>query len=145
MTSNFQSIPVIDLSLANSTDKRPEFLEKLRHALTRVGFLYISNHGVPQDAIIDLKKLLPRLFALSQESKDKLALHQSPHFLGYSHVGSETTAGVEDRREQFEFATELPDAWTEGKPLYERLKGPNQVLLSSAARTTRIDAYSVAI
>ncbi|KKY13703.1 putative 2og-fe oxygenase [Phaeomoniella chlamydospora] len=31
-------------------------------------------------------------------------------------------------REQFEFATELPERWTEGSglPLYERLKGPNQ-------------------
>lgn len=144
MASNFQSIPVIDLSLANSADTRPEFLEQLRHALTRVGFLYISNHDVPQDAILNLKKLLPRLFALNQESKDKVALHHSPHFLGYSHVGSETTAGVEDRREQFEFATELPDAWTEGKPLYERLNGPNQVWLSFTGRANRIDAHSVA-
>jgi hypothetical protein len=37
------------------------------------------------------------------------------------------TAGVEDKREQFEFATELPDSWREGHPLCERLKGPNQV------------------
>lgn len=125
--SDFQSIPVIDLSLAKSADTRPKLLQQLHHALTRVGFLYISNHDVPQDAISDLKHLLPRLFELEQETKDKVALHHSPHFLGYSHVGSETTAGVEDKREQFEFATELPDAWVEGKPLYERLKGPNQV------------------
>lgn len=127
MASNFQSIPVIDLSLARSFDTRPKLLRQLHHALTHVGFLYISNHEVPEDAISDLKKLLPRLFALTQESKDKAALHHSPHFLGYSHVGSETTAGVKDKREQFEFATELSEAWTGGQPLYERLKGPNQV------------------
>jgi len=126
MTSNFQSIPIIDLSLAESPT-RPELLKQLHYALTQVGFLYVSNHGVPREAIQDLKDLLPRLFKLDQGTKEKVALHNSPHFLGYSHVGSEMTAGAEDKREQFEFATELPNAWREGRPLYERLKGPNQV------------------
>jgi isopenicillin N synthase-like dioxygenase len=58
-----------------------------------------------------------------------VALHNSPHFLGYSQIGSETTAGVQDQREQFEFATELPNTWSEGKPRYELLKGPNQVCM----------------
>ncbi|KAJ5702620.1 Oxoglutarate/iron-dependent dioxygenase [Penicillium malachiteum] len=66
------------------------------------------------------------LFSLDSKSKEDVALHRSPHFLGYSHVGSETTAGLEDRREQFEFATELADTWDAEQPIYERLKGPNQ-------------------
>lgn len=127
MTSNFKSIPVIDLSLANSPLARPKLLQELHHALTCIGFLYITNHDVPQDVISDLKDALPKLFALDPAVKEEVALHNSPHFLGYSQVGSETTAGVADKREQFEFATELPDLWRAGLPLYERLKGPNQV------------------
>jgi isopenicillin N synthase-like dioxygenase len=127
MASDFQYIPIIDLSLAESPETRPELLKQLHYALTQVGFLYVSNHGVPSETVQDLKKLLPRLFELDQEVKEKAALHNSPHFLGYSHVGAETTAGIEDKREQFEFATELLDLWRDGCPLYKRLKGPNQV------------------
>ena len=54
-----------------------------------------------------------------------MALHNSSRFLGYSQVGSKTTAGVADKREQFELAIELPDLWRLGLPLYERLQGLN--------------------
>ena len=127
MTSNFQSIPVIDLSLAKSPSTRPKLLKEIHYALTRVGFLYITHHDVPPKVIADLKDTLPTLFALDPATKEEVALHNSPHFLGYSQVGSETTAGIQDKREQFEFATELPDVWHQGLPIYERLKGPNQV------------------
>jgi hypothetical protein len=40
---------------------------------------------------------------------------------------SQITAGVADSREQIEFATELVDEWTGEQPLWERLRGPNQV------------------
>ncbi|KAF9248222.1 hypothetical protein LCP9604111_5477 [Penicillium roqueforti] len=100
MTSNFKSIPVIDLSLANSPLTRPKLLQELHHALTCIGFLYITNHDVPQDVISDLKDALPKLFALDPAVKEEVALHNSPHFLGYSQRA--------------------------GLPLYERLKGPNQ-------------------
>jgi isopenicillin N synthase-like dioxygenase len=89
-------IPTIDFSLVGDPVARDVVLEKLRHALTDVGFLYLANHG-------------------------------SPHFLGYSSVGSEMTAGRTDAREQFEFATELAPIWHPGLPLYEHLVGPNQV------------------
>lgn len=71
--------------------------------------------------------MLPTLFALHNNAKGEVDLSNSPHFLGYSRVGAEVTAGMEDQREQFEFATELPNRWVEGVPGYERLKGPNKV------------------
>lgn len=126
-SSNFTSIPIIDLGKAKDPETRPELLRELRDVLTNVGFLYVSNHGVASAAIQDLIDALPRLFNLSAEEKTEVALVNSPHFLGYSGTGAEKTAGKVDQREQFEYATELPDEWKEGKPLYERLKGPNQV------------------
>ena len=123
---SFTSIPQLDLSQAE-TIERPLLISQLRHALTRVGFLYVINHGVPDKAINNLVETLPVLFSLPPDAKKEVALENSPHFLGYSGAGSETTAGKVDQREQFEYATELSNGWTEGVPLYERLRGPNQV------------------
>lgn len=133
MTSSFTEIPTIDLSLALSPATRPALLKQLHHALINVGFLYVSNHGVPDRVIHDLVTTLPDLFNLSDEAKEEIALANSPHFLGYSSVGAETTGGKADEREQAEFATELTASANDGGddyddvPLYERLRGPNQV------------------
>jgi len=133
MTTSFEEIPTLDLSLASHPSTLPLLLSSLRHALVDVGFLYISNHGVPSSVIADLvDNALPCLFnGMSDEAKKAVALENSPHFLGYSGVGSENTGGKVDLREQFEFATELTAVWREGNgeglPLYERLRGPNQV------------------
>lgn len=124
---DFDSVPTIDLALASRPATRAQLLRDLHHAITSVGFLYVKNHGVPAHVIVALRDLLPQLFGLPQSEKDEVALENSPHFLGYSNVGSETTAGRTDLREQFEFATELDDVWTPAQPMCERLRGPNQV------------------
>ncbi|KAI0860065.1 2OG-Fe(II) oxygenase superfamily protein [Xylaria cubensis] len=126
MTASFSTIPTLDLSQASNPEQLPNLLTDLRHALIDVGFLYITNHEVPSSVIDDLVSALPNLFNLNEETKRAVALENSPHFLGYSGVGSENTGGSIDLREQFEFATELTATWREGLPLYERLRGPNQ-------------------
>ncbi|RMZ86334.1 hypothetical protein DV736_g6440, partial [Chaetothyriales sp. CBS 134916] len=122
------SIPIIDLAKAQTTDSRAELLDELRFALLDVGFLYIKNHGVDQRLIQELTDTLPTLFDLPLDLKDSVALVRSPHFLGYSSFGSETTANRQDHREQFEIANELPDIYAThtGQPLSLRLQGPNQ-------------------
>ena len=126
MSQLLTEIPTIDLSQALDPTTRPALLAQLRHALTDVGFLYLSNHRVPAPVIDAVIESLPKLFSLPPEAKNEVALENSPHFLGYSAVGSEVTAGQTDGREQFEFATELPPMWHPGLPLYDRLVGPNQ-------------------
>lgn len=130
---SFTQIPTIDLSLAHDPSSLPKLLSDLRIALTDVGFLYISNHGIPRNIIDDLKAALPTLFALRPEVKQAIALENSPHFLGYSATGNESTGGKADQREQVEFATELAASWHDGLPLYERLRGPNQACYTSRA------------
>lgn len=132
------SIPVLDLSWAEDPAKKPELLRQLREALFEIGFLYISNHGVPQSTIDGLTGLLPDLFALPASEKAKLSQLNSPHFLGYSGYAEETTLGKQDLREQFDLATELPVVYDPKSPvngdsegrdfskLYWRLRGPNQ-------------------
>ena len=46
---SFNTIPILDLSLAKDPATKPQFLEELRHALLEVGFLYLKNVGVPEE------------------------------------------------------------------------------------------------
>ncbi|KAB8298024.1 hypothetical protein EYC80_001796 [Monilinia laxa] len=126
MASNFSEIPILDLGLADDPCTRPRLLKELRHVLLNIGFLYVKNHSVSPGVINELVKALPDLFGIPEEEKHSISLEKSPHFLGYSGLGAETTAQTTDQREQFEFATELETTWFEGDPLYKRLLGPNQ-------------------
>ncbi|KAF4448508.1 hypothetical protein F53441_8094 [Fusarium austroafricanum] len=117
---DFTQIPIIDLSSSS-----PQTLKDLHNALTQIGFLYITNHGIPASTIRSLVEILPTLFSLPAEAKQEIALENSPHFLGYSAAGTETTAGKADLREQVELATELSKA-DDNAPLYDGLRGPNQ-------------------
>ena len=129
--ANFSSVPILDYSLLSSPTTRPQFILQLRHALINVGFLYLSNHPVPAETINSLTSYIPRLFALPQHEKDKIAMANSPQFLGYSKLGDELTKGKVDWREQFDFATPHVCRWKEGvtpkEEGYLRLWGPSQV------------------
>ncbi|KAM0269416.1 hypothetical protein ACHAQH_009764 [Verticillium albo-atrum] len=138
---SFTSIPLLDLAFANSPTTKPTLLRQLKHALLDVGFLYITNHGIPETVTSNLTKALPALFALTPTQKAEAALANSPHFLGYSAAGTETTAGAADHREQFEFATELTATWTPGLPLAERLRGPNSYPTALPSLRPIIEAY----
>lgn len=144
------TIPLLDLSWAQDSAKKPLLLEQLRAALFDVGFLYITNHGVPGATIDALTTRLPESFALRDDKKAALSKLNSPHFLGYSGFAEETTLGKQDLREQFDYATELPTIYkrdlhggrlsAEGNhtgrdfsKLYWRLRGPNQWPDESAA------------
>lgn len=129
------AIPILNLELANDASLRPLLLEQLKTTLFNVGFLYVSNHGVPESTISNLADKLPAIFDLPEESKDALSKLNSAQFLGYSGFAQETTLGKQDLREQFDFATELPVIYQSApnhederdfSKLYWRLRGPNQ-------------------
>lgn len=143
MSTNFSEIPILDLSLAEDPSKKPQLLKELKHILLNVGFLYVKNHSVPKDVVNKLVNAIPSLFALPDEEKNSIALEKSPHFLGYSGMGSETTAQVSDQREQFEFATELKSSWVEGDPIYKKLLGPNQVNITCISLLEHISNLTI--
>ncbi|KAI9712112.1 MAG: hypothetical protein M1820_001821 [Bogoriella megaspora] len=145
--SSSDAIQILDLSQASLPDTRDGLLKQLRGALFNTGFLYISNHGVPQSIINDLVNKLPTLFDLPDDIKNGLSKRNSPHFLGYSGFAEETTLGKKDLREQFDFGSDVPNIWQDNRPrgirkllrsrsdevrdqkyteLYWRLRGPNQ-------------------
>ena len=124
--SKFSSIPVLDFSLASSPSTKPLFISQLRDALINVGFLYLSNHTVPASTVEAFIDYIPKLFALPQEVKEKIALAHSPTFLGYSRLGEEMTKGKTDHREEFAFGSRPAAKWSSG-PDYWRMWGPSQV------------------
>jgi len=134
--ANFSSVPVLDFALTNDEAHKPEFIDQLRHALINIGFLYLKNHTIPQNVIDDLIEYIPRLFDLPQEAKNEILMANSPHFLGYSKLGTEVTKGKADYSELFSFGTPHETQWRPGAPDYLRLWGPSQVcdhLTGSAA------------
>lgn len=46
MADAFSSIPIIDFSRLQNASTREEALSQLRDAIFRVGFLYLTNHGL---------------------------------------------------------------------------------------------------
>lgn len=69
---------------------------------------------------------IPRLFSLPQDEKDRIAMQNSQHFLGYSRLGTELTKGATDQREQFDFASPHKNTWTPGSPEFLKLWGDSQ-------------------
>ncbi|TFK20751.1 iron/ascorbate oxidoreductase [Coprinopsis marcescibilis] len=123
--NDFTSIPLLDFSLALSQTTKSLFISQLQHALINVGFIYLSNHPVlPHTS--RLLPFIPKLFTLTQEQKNKTAMVNSEHFLGYSKLGGELTKGKVDWREQWDFATKHTCRWKKGDPDYFRIWGPCQ-------------------
>lgn len=46
MADAFSSIPVIDFARLQDESTKKDTLEQLRDAIFRVGFLYLTNHGL---------------------------------------------------------------------------------------------------
>lgn len=127
LDQDFTSVPVLDYALTKDPATRLEFLDQLRDALVNVGFLYLANPPVSQDDINLVTDYAPKLFTIPQEKKDNLLMRNTPHFLGYTRMGTEYTKGKADQREQYDFATPYECRWSPGAPDYLKLWGPAQV------------------
>ena len=79
---------------------------ELRHAAHEVGFFYLSGHGAPLALADEILALSREFFALPLEEKLAVDMANSPHFRGYTRVGSERTGGRADWREQLDIGLE---------------------------------------
>ena len=99
----------------------------LRRACHTVGLFYLDlgNHALPRRALA----ACAQFFALPDGAKAQMDVSNSPQWRGYIALGRENTQGKPDWREQVEFGAERPPlagAFDAGRPLFERLIGPNQ-------------------
>lgn len=96
------------LSYALAVDNPSEFINQLSHALLTTGFFYLSDidQVIPEwkAAWDDVFKVSEQFFQLSLAEKMEIAMLNSRHFRGYSKLGSETTQGKQDLREQIDLA-----------------------------------------
>lgn len=115
------AVPVVDLRADPG-----RLRDGLREAGHRVGFFYLTGHGVPPELVTRVLGAARRLFALPQEDKDAVAMVRSPHFRGYTRLGGEVTRGQVDWREQIDIGPQRPPIGGLGKSDYRWLQGPNQ-------------------
>ena len=122
---SFDTIPILDLSLARSPSTKQSFLDDLRHALLEVGFLYIKNTGIPETLIQDVVTQGKAFFDLPMEKKLEIEMKNAKSFLGYNKLGMEITRFKTDWREQVDMSTPHPVPGPD-EPLYRNLLAPNQ-------------------
>lgn len=83
----FSQIPILPLSAALSPDTKPQFLADLRSALLHVGFLYLSETGLPEALVQRVISECRRFFEeLPVEEKEAIEMKNEKSFLGWSRV-----------------------------------------------------------
>ncbi|KAF9221536.1 Clavaminate synthase-like protein [Gyrodon lividus] len=82
-----------DFKDARSRDPalRRALAAEIRDACTNVGFLYIKNHGISEEATNAAISAARQFFALPTETKMKLDIHATPNFKGYTALLGENT------------------------------------------------------
>ena len=97
------SLPLIDLAgfTKSSPDQRLKIAKQLVAACQEVGFVYITNHGVPKEALTEAFAVSEKFYNLPQEDKLKAphppgwAIHRGYSWPGLEKV-SEAISGADD-------------------------------------------------
>jgi isopenicillin N synthase-like dioxygenase len=85
----FTHLPILPLSAALDPATKPKFLEDLRSALLNVGFLYLSETGLPDQLVKDVISECGGFFEkLPQEEKERIEMKNEKSFLGWSRVSA---------------------------------------------------------
>lgn len=85
--SDFTTIPTLPLSAARDPARKAGFLADLRSALLNVGFLYLSETGLPEDLVEQVIHETNAFFeTLPLEEKEKIEMKNEKSFLGWSRV-----------------------------------------------------------
>ncbi|QKX54117.1 uncharacterized protein TRUGW13939_01200 [Talaromyces rugulosus] len=77
-SDSFNEIPMIDL-----TQPQARVVDSLRDACTRVGFFYISNHGIPQPVIDQVFSTAAEFFGLDDTAKQQAHFKNGTALCGY--------------------------------------------------------------
>ena len=90
-SGQFTSIPILSLEQARHPVTKPVFLAELRDALLNVGFLYLTDTGLPVDLIQQVKNETFKFFderILPLEEKERIEMKNEKSFLGWSRVST---------------------------------------------------------
>jgi len=70
--------------LSSEPDVRRKLADQIRDACLNVGFLYVKNHGIPEELTQDALEASKQFFSLPLETKMELDNRTTPNFKGYS-------------------------------------------------------------
>lgn len=118
----FDKIPVVDIAPLLNGSNKPAVAKEIRWALSNTGFMYVKNHGIPQDFVESVFDVTRQFFDLRMPQKMELHVSKSDVALrGYIEPFGENTGPgkTKDFKECFDIGPER--AAVEG-PFF----GPNQ-------------------
>lgn len=130
MTQDLSALPLLDLSLLDSTaEDAARFRAQLAQATHEIGFFYLVGTSFPAGLEGRMHRAARAFFALPEAAKLAIANTNSAQFRGYTALGLERTRGAVDLREQIDICPEgiaLSADELRGKEEFWRLVGPNQ-------------------
>lgn len=157
MTDKLHEIPLIDIAplvdpLTGPVGERglAYTVRAIHDSLRDIGFLYVSNHGVPESLQTELLRFSRHFFAADLSFKMSIAMEKAGHaWRGYFPVGGELTSGRPDQKEGLYFGKELNanhPAVARGIPLHganqwpsgEEYRGFKDVVLSYMDHMTEL-------
>ena len=120
--TDFSEIPVIDIGCLRrgDSDGLGDVAAQIHVALTEVGFMYVTNHGIDKRVFDDAIETSRVFFHLPEVRKNKSAINKNNR--GYNGLGRALMDGAEhpDDKEFFQIGLDLPDDDPEvlaGRPL----------------------------
>ncbi|KAI0329030.1 Clavaminate synthase-like protein [Cubamyces sp. BRFM 1775] len=106
----FRDIPIIDLKDIDNPnpEARKALGSAVKDACINVGFLYVKNHGIPEDKIERAYSASKDFFSLPVERKMELDIRKTSNFKGYTAILSSNNDPLNrgDLHEGFEFGWE---------------------------------------
>eukprot|EP01098_Paradermamoeba_levis_P004297 TRINITY_DN1848_c0_g1_i2.p1 TRINITY_DN1848_c0_g1~~TRINITY_DN1848_c0_g1_i2.p1 ORF type:complete len:351 (-),score=115.65 TRINITY_DN1848_c0_g1_i2:108-1088(-) len=110
MATDFQSLPIIDISALVKDGATAEEKKKVGDELTRacreVGFFYVKGHGVSQEFIDGVFKIVKEFFDKPAEEKKKIKMNAKSFPRGYQALGENVTQYQKDWHEAIDLYRE---------------------------------------
>ncbi|XVE87079.1 hypothetical protein DITRI_Ditri18aG0087500 [Diplodiscus trichospermus] len=116
MTTNFKSIPVIDVGplVAKGDDLKMgrdagvrEVVKQLNQACRETGFFYVKGHGIPESLIKEVRDVTHKFFELPYDEKLKIKMTPASGYRGYQKMKENITKGVPDLQEAIDYYKEV--------------------------------------
>jgi isopenicillin N synthase-like dioxygenase len=107
---DFDRIPVIDMAAFLDGSDRQGVADRIGQACRNVGFLYLTNHGIPAALVDAAMAQSRRFFALPDARKMAIHIARSPAHRGYFPFFGENNdpKNARDLKEGFDLARDLP-------------------------------------
>lgn len=130
---SFDKLPVVDIAPLLDGSNKHRVAKEIRWALSNTGFMYVKNHGIPQDFVDSVFDVSRRFFDLPTSQKMTLHVSKSDVALrGYIEpFGENTDPGkTKDLKECFDIGPERstlegpffgPNQWPSSLPEFQKL------------------------